>query len=37
VKSAPEEVIVEARANLEAREDEAAKLEAALRRLADLG
>jgi valyl-tRNA synthetase len=37
VKSAPEDVIVEARANLEARADEAAKINAALRRLADLG
>jgi valyl-tRNA synthetase len=36
-KSAPEEVVDEARANLEAREDEAAKLQAALTRLADLG
>ncbi len=37
VKSAPEEVILEARANLEAREDEAAKLGAAVKRLAELG
>jgi valyl-tRNA synthetase len=36
-KSAPEDVVDEARANLEAREDEAAKIEAALKRLADLG
>ena len=34
--SAPEEVVDEARANLEAREDEAGKLQAALRRLAEL-
>jgi valyl-tRNA synthetase len=37
VKSAPEEVIDEARANLEAREDEAAKIGAAIKRLAELG
>jgi valyl-tRNA synthetase len=37
VKSAPEEVIDEARANLEAREDEAAKIKAALARLAEIG
>jgi valyl-tRNA synthetase len=37
VASAPEEVVEEARANLEAREDEAAKLRAALARLAELG
>jgi len=37
VKSAPEEVIDEARANLEAREDEAAKIQAAVNRLAELG
>jgi len=37
VKSAPEDVIDEARANLEAREDEAAKLQAALTRLAEIG
>jgi valyl-tRNA synthetase len=36
-KSAPEDVVMEAQSNLEAREDEAAKIEAALRRLADLG
>ncbi|MFZ1469106.1 MAG: valine--tRNA ligase [Paracoccaceae bacterium] len=36
-KSAPEEVVDEARANLEARQDEAAKITAALSRLADLG
>jgi valyl-tRNA synthetase len=35
--SAPEDVVDEARANLEAREDEAAKLQAALKRLADIG
>ena len=35
-KSAPEEVVDEARANLEARQDEAAKIAAALTRLADL-
>jgi valyl-tRNA synthetase len=35
--SAPEEVVDEARANLEAREDEAAKLHAALARLAEIG
>ncbi len=34
--SAPEEVVNEAKANLEAREDEASKLNAALNRLADL-
>lgn len=37
VASAPEEVVEEARANLEAREDEAAKLQAALKRLAEIG
>ena len=37
IASAPEEVVDEARANLEAREDEAAKLTAALTRLKDLG
>lgn len=37
VKSAPEEVIDEARANLEARGDEAAKIQAAVNRLAELG
>jgi valyl-tRNA synthetase len=37
VASAPEEVVDEARANLEAREDEAAKLQAALNRLAEMG
>jgi valyl-tRNA synthetase len=36
-KSAPEEVIAEATANLQAREDEAGKLQAALSRLAELG
>jgi valyl-tRNA synthetase len=35
--SAPEEVVTEATANLEAREDEAAKLQAALARLAEIG
>ncbi|MBI1172172.1 valine--tRNA ligase [bacterium] len=35
--SAPEEVVEEARANLEAREDEAGKLQAALQRLAEIG
>ena len=35
--SAPEDVVMEARSNLEAREDEAAKLQGALTRLADLG
>ena len=37
VASAPEEVVDEARANLDAREDEAAKLKAALARLAEIG
>ncbi|MFN3281853.1 MAG: class I tRNA ligase family protein, partial [Tabrizicola sp.] len=37
VKSAPEEVVMEATANLEARQEEAAKISEALRRLADLG
>ena len=37
VASAPEEVVDEAKANLEAREDEAAKLTAALKRLAEIG
>ena len=36
VESAPEEVVDEAKANLEAREDEAAKIEAALKRLSEL-
>ncbi|OYU40477.1 MAG: valine--tRNA ligase [Pseudorhodobacter sp. PARRP1] len=35
--SAPEDVVMEARSNLEAREDEAAKLQTALKRLAELG
>jgi valyl-tRNA synthetase len=35
--SAPEEVVDEAKANLAAREDEAAKLQAALKRLAEIG
>ncbi|MBA4325002.1 MAG: valine--tRNA ligase, partial [Rhodobacter sp.] len=37
VKSAPEDVVIEATSNLEAREDEAAKIRTALARLADLG
>jgi valyl-tRNA synthetase len=37
VKSAPEDVVMEAQSNLEARQDEAAKLQEALRRLGDLG
>lgn len=37
VASAPEEVVDEARANLEARRDEAAKLQTALSRLAEIG
>lgn len=37
VASAPEDVVDEARANLEAREDEAAQLQAALNRLAEIG
>ncbi|MBP9183790.1 MAG: valine--tRNA ligase [Fuscovulum sp.] len=36
-KSAPEDVVMEAQSNLEARQIEAAKIEAALTRLADLG
>ena len=35
--SAPEEVVDEAKANLALREDEAAKLQAALKRLAEIG
>jgi valyl-tRNA synthetase len=35
--SAPEDVVNEARANLEAREDEASKLKAAMTRLAEIG
>ena len=35
--SAPEDVVDEAKANLAAREDEAAKLQAALKRLAEIG
>ncbi len=35
--SAPEEVVDEAKSNLEAREDEAAKLQAALKRLSEIG
>jgi valyl-tRNA synthetase len=37
VKSAPEDVVMEAQGNLEARQDEADKIKAALNRLADLG
>ncbi len=37
IDSAPEEVVDEARANLEAREDEVAKLKAAALRLAEIG
>lgn len=37
VKSAPEDVVMEATSNLEARQEEAAKISEALRRLADLG
>jgi valyl-tRNA synthetase len=36
-KSAPEDVVMEAQSNLEARQDEAAKIAEALKRLADLG
>jgi valyl-tRNA synthetase len=36
-RSAPEDVVMEAQSNLEARQEEAAKLRAALARLADLG
>jgi valyl-tRNA synthetase len=36
-RSAPEDVVMEAQSNLEARQIEAAKIEAALTRLADLG
>ncbi len=36
-KSAPEDVVMEAQSNLEARQEEAEKLRAALMRLADLG
>jgi valyl-tRNA synthetase len=36
VRSAPEDVVMEAQSNLEAREDEAAKIRDALKRLADL-
>jgi valyl-tRNA synthetase len=36
-KSAPEDVVMEAQSNLEARLEEAAKIEEALKRLADLG
>jgi len=37
VASAPEDVVDEAKANLQAREEEAAKLQAALKRLAEIG
>ena len=37
VKSAPEDVVMEAQSNLEARQEEAAKMQDALKRLADLG
>ena len=37
IASAPEEVVDEARTNLQAREDEAAKLQTALSRLAEIG
>ena len=37
VKSAPEDVVMEAQSNLEARQDEAAKMKEALNRLSDLG
>ncbi|MFP5478541.1 MAG: valine--tRNA ligase [Alphaproteobacteria bacterium] len=37
VKSAPEEVVMEAQSNLEARQEEAQKMREALKRLADLG
>ncbi|WP_407492751.1 valine--tRNA ligase [Pseudooceanicola sp. MF1-13] len=37
VESAPDEVVAEARENLAARQDEAAKLQAALKRMAELG
>jgi valyl-tRNA synthetase len=37
VASAPEDVVIEVRANLALREDEAAKLTAALNRLAEIG
>jgi valyl-tRNA synthetase len=36
-RSAPEDVVMEAQSNLEARQEEAAKINEALRRLADLG
>ena len=36
-RSAPEDVVMEAQSNLEARQEEAAKMQEALRRLADLG
>jgi valyl-tRNA synthetase len=37
VESAPDEVVAEARENLAARQDEASKLQAALKRMAELG
>jgi valyl-tRNA synthetase len=37
VKSAPEDVVMEAQSNLEARQEEAAKMQEALKRLSDLG
>ena len=37
VRSAPEDVVMEATSNLEARQEEAAKIREALARLADLG
>jgi valyl-tRNA synthetase len=37
VKSAPEDVVMEAQSNLDARQEEAAKMQEALKRLADLG
>jgi valyl-tRNA synthetase len=36
-RSAPEDVVMEAQSNLEARQDEAAKMQEALKRLSDLG
>ena len=37
VRSAPEDVVIEAQSNLEARQEEAAKVQEALKRLSDLG
>jgi valyl-tRNA synthetase len=37
VASAPDDVVEEAKANLEAREEEAAKLTGALKRLSEIG